>query len=377
MMPADVLLSHPEQVRRIAILRALYLGDLLVAVPAFRALRRRFRHAEITLIGLPWARSFARRFRRYIDRFVEFAGYPGIPEVPVEPERSRRFLEEQRRYGYDLVVQMHGDGRVSNPCVLAFGARATVGFCRDERPEGLMLALPVEDRSIVKQCLDLVALSGCDAGDSQLEFPLYAGDYAEAAALLRALPSGEHGEPRIGLHAGARPSSRRWPARYFAEVGDELARRYGAQVVLTAGPGEETTTQIVAEHMHTSALNLAGKTSIGGLGALISQLDLFISNDTGPAHLAQAVGCPTIILFGPASYRRWAPLDQTRYIALRNPVPCSPCDYWDCPIDHPCLRGLHPSVVLEHAEKILESKKHMRKLYIQLYDDGGKKHATT
>src|SRR5215469_16269914 len=97
--------------RRIAIFRALQLGDLLVAVPALRAIRKHFPAAEITLIGLPWAASFVRRFSCYIDRFVEFAGFPGINEVEAHPERTASFLEEQRVYSYDLVIQMHGSGK--------------------------------------------------------------------------------------------------------------------------------------------------------------------------------------------------------------------------------------------------------------------------
>src|SRR5690349_237428 len=97
-----------KRVRRIAIFRALQLGDLLVAVPALRSIRAGFPGAEITLIGLPWAASFAARFDRYIDRFVPFEGYQGIQEVPYDPARSQAFIAEQRAYGYDLVIQMHG-----------------------------------------------------------------------------------------------------------------------------------------------------------------------------------------------------------------------------------------------------------------------------
>src|SRR5205809_7437042 len=88
----------PTAYRRIAVFRALYLGDLLLAVPALRALRAGYPGAEITLIGLPWAAPFARRIGRYVDRFVEFAGHPGIAEVPVVPARTARFLAEQRAY---------------------------------------------------------------------------------------------------------------------------------------------------------------------------------------------------------------------------------------------------------------------------------------
>ncbi|MBX6342254.1 MAG: LPS biosynthesis glycosyltransferase, partial [Thermomicrobiaceae bacterium] len=122
--------------RRIAILRALHLGDLLLAVPALRSLRAGFPAAEITLIGLPWAAAFASRFRRYVDRFVEFGGYPGIGEVPLVAERVERFVAEQRAYGYDLVVQLHGSGQTSNPAALALGGPATVGYYVGAPPAG-------------------------------------------------------------------------------------------------------------------------------------------------------------------------------------------------------------------------------------------------
>jgi ADP-heptose:LPS heptosyltransferase len=354
MSAREPILPDWTQIKRIAVFRALQLGDLLVAVPALRALREQFPEAEITLIGLPWARSFAQRFRRYLDRFVEFAGYPGIPEVPFDPARSQHFLAEQQRYRYDLAVQMHGSGQTSNPCVQAFGARITVGYYAGERPSELTLAAPYPQRISEVECnLALVALAGCRELDPRLEFPLSEEDHTEAAALLRALPRARR--PWIGLHPGSRPSSRRWPAAYFAELADALADRFGAQIVLTGSPGEETTVQAVIEQMHTPALNLTGKTSLGGLAALISKLDLFVSNDTGPAHVAQAVDSPTLILFGPADYQRWAPLDQTRQLALRHPVRCSPCGYWECPIDHRCLRGLHPSIVFADAQKLLQT----------------------
>jgi ADP-heptose:LPS heptosyltransferase len=342
-----------REIKRIAIFRALQLGDLLLAVPALRAIRRQFPAAEITLIGLPWAVSFVQRYRRYLDRFVEFAGYPGIKEVAFDARRSEKFIAEQRSCGYDLVVQMHGSGQASNPCALALGGRITAGYYAGTPPAGLAPAAPYprEEHEILRN-LGLVALLGCLDLDAWLEFPLYDEDYAEAAALLRKLPRA--GRPWIGLHPGARPQARRWPASYFAELGDELARRFDAQIIITGGPEERSTVQKVVANMKTQTLNLAGETSLGGLAALISKLDLFISNDTGPAHIACALDRPSVTIFGPADHRRWSPLDQDRHPIVRFPVACSPCDYEVCPIDHRCLRWLSPAQVLAVAEKHLQ-----------------------
>ncbi len=366
--------------KRIAVFRALQLGDLLVAVPAFRALRQRFPDAEITLIGLPWAASFVQRFYSYIDRFVEFVGYPGLDEIPFDRQRTERFLAEQRAYNYDLVLQMHGSGRASNPFVLALDASSTVGYY-EKMPAGLTIeaAYPDDIHEIYRN-LNLVPLlmqqdddasvgtdlsrpSGISIADKDvinrslqtyLEFPLFADDYAEADALLRSFL--QSGKRMIGIHPGARPPARRWPTDYFAIVADALAQRFDAQILLTGGPGEEQTVQAVMDAMHTSAVSFAGKTSLGSLAALISRFDLFISNDTGPSHIACAVDCPSVTLFGPADVTRWAPLDRQRHLVVRHPVACSPCGYWECPIDHRCLRWLAPDKVLMAATDMLQKE---------------------
>jgi ADP-heptose:LPS heptosyltransferase len=344
--------SPAQPPRRIAVFRALHLGDLLLAVPALRWLRAGFPDAEMTFVGLPWAASFVGRFRHYLDRFVEFGGYPGIEEVEVSPERSARFLAEQRAYGYDLVIQMHGSGRTSNPCVLAFGGRVTVGYYEEEAPPGLTLGAPypADEPEIVRN-IGLAGMLGCPDRGLRLEFPLSDGDRTEATALLR--PLARPDRPRIGLHAGASRPSRRWPAERFAALGDELVRRFGAQIVLTGGPAEMATVREVADRMAAQPLILAGETSLGGLAALIAELDLFVSNDTGPAHLACAVDTPSVTIFGPGDHARWAPLDGDRHPTVRRPVECSPCAYGECPIDHRCLRRVYPEMILAVVERLL------------------------
>ena len=342
----------PLNPRRIAIFRALQLGDLLQAIPALRAIRTGFPEAEIILIGLPWAKSFIQRFHHYVDRFVEFVGFPGIAEVEVIPERIAGFIEEQRVYGYDLAIQMHGSGRTSNRFILALGAKMTVGYCTGLDPEELTLSAPYpENQPEVYRNLGLAKLLACQDCNPRLEFPLCNQDRSEAVKLLSKLPCLDR--PWIGLHAGARPSSRRWPVQYFASIADELTLKYNAQIILTGSADEKLIVQAVETQMKTRPLNLAGETSLGGLAALISELDLFVSNDTGPAHIANALDTPSITIFGPADYQRWAPLDQLHHPIVRSSVECSPCSYLDCPIDHRCLRWIPPTMVMTVAGRLL------------------------
>ena len=339
-------------IRRIAVFRALQLGDMIEAVPALRALRAGFPRAEITLIGLPWARAFAQRFHRYVDRFVEFAGFPGIAEREVVPEQTTRFIEEQRRYGYDLAIQMHGSGKTSNRFVRLLDASMTVGYFEGFDRGGLTFGVPYPDTlPEVYRNLGLAQLLGCPNCTPGLEFPLNDSDYAEANALLPALQG--MARPLVGLHVGARLPAKRWPTAYFASLADELTHAFKAQVILTGNTDELSIVRSVEEQMVRRPINLAGKTSLGGLAALIAGLDLFVSNDTGPAHIAYALDTPSITIFGPTDYQRWASLDQRLHRIARQPVECSPCGYWECPIDHRCLRRVYPRNVVAAAGDLL------------------------
>lgn len=331
---------------RIAIFRALYLGDFLLAVPAFRAIRRQFPEAEITLIGLPWARTLVHRFGQYLDRFVAFPGYPGIDELPGCPERTARFVEEQRAHRYDLAIQMHGSGRTSNALVLDLGATVTAGYYERDRPGRLTLGLPYPKwESEVLRNLHLAQLLGCEDLDPTLEFPLYVEDRREARWLLdkdRSSASEHPTLPLIGIHAGSKLPDRRWPATSFAALGDALVERLGARVVLTGGRNEEDLVRSIERTMRFVPLNLTGRTSLGALGGVLERLDLFVSNDTGPAHLAEAVGTRTVRLYLVSDPDRWGALDRASHAVI-----CTPAT------DHPFPSALPPERVLEAAERLL------------------------
>ncbi|MBI2953861.1 MAG: glycosyltransferase family 9 protein [Chloroflexi bacterium] len=388
-MDSDIrsaLIGPKPTIQKVAIVRALHLGDLLLAVPAWRALRAALPDAEITLVGLPWAREFVRRFSIYIDRFVEFPGYPGMLEADIDVAKTDAFLRDARAYGYDLAIQMHGDGSVSNDFVVRLGAKYTVGYRRDDRSGGglsLSLLYPNGIREVLKH-LQLMELLGVAARGSHLEFPVTESDDAELEQIpalnsllcastmsqriacarpstdaLAALStvSRQLGPVRppllVGIHPGARPPARRWLPKRFAAVADGIAQRYSTRTIILAGPGEESIAEMVRAHMRSPAASAAGSLTIGGLAALIGRLDLLLANDSGPAHLAEAVGTKSIVFFGPADPARWAPLDQTMNRIIYKKVDCSPCPYWECPIDHRCLQRIRSGEVLAVADALL------------------------
>ncbi|HEU4672369.1 MAG TPA: glycosyltransferase family 9 protein, partial [Candidatus Limnocylindrales bacterium] len=304
--------------REIVVVRALALGDLLCAVPFLRALRGRFPDARVTLVGLPWAAALVDRFSDYLDAFVPFPGWPGIPETPPDARRAERFLRASRRHPADLAIQAHGSGRHINSFVAALGARGAAGFHPPGQPApdgGPWLPYPT-DRPEIRRLLALAAALGADAGDERLEWPLREDD-DEAVAAALAPDRLQPGDFAV-VHPGASRLVGRWPAARFAAVADAISRR-GLRIVLTGSLGETATTAEVAARMSAPALDLAGRTSLGPLAAVLAGARLLVSNDTGVAHLAEAVGTPTVRIFRASDPRRWGPLREDRHRALVPP----------------------------------------------------------
>jgi ADP-heptose:LPS heptosyltransferase len=335
--------------RRIAVFRALQLGDLLCAVPALRAIRTGFADAEITLIGLPWAEGFVRRFRRLIDRFVEFPGFPGLPECMPNLAALPTFLAEAQATQYDLAIQMHGRGDLTNSIVTALAARSSAGFCPPDGscPDPLRFLRWPENGTEIHRCIALTDFLGLPRCGDRLEFPLDNEEREQATALLarhRLVP-----QRFVCVHPGARLYTRRWPAEHFALVAQDIVRR-GFTVVMTGSAEEALLVRRIARDLPTrGVVDLAGQTTLGAFAALLQHARLLVSNDTGVSHVAAALRVPSIVVCCGADPRRFAPLDHALHEVLHHPVPCRPCAHVHCPIGHPCAQKLSPDRVLAHV----------------------------
>lgn len=329
--------GHPLP-ERVAILRALQLGDLLCVVPALRALRVALPSAQITLVGLPWARDFVDRFNQYLDDFIELPGFPGLPERPAQVHRLPQFLSEVQWLDFDLAIQMQGSGIITNSLICLFGARRCAGyflpgrFCPDEK---LFMPYPVQE-SEIKIHLSLMERLGFPSQGEHLEFPLYPEDWEE----FRDLAYRYNLEPGgyVCIHPGARAQARRWPAGYFATVADGLAAR-GLQVVLTGSSEEAQLTAAVAAQTKAPAIDLAGRTGLGSLAAMLSKARLLVCNDTGASHIAAALSVPSVVLFTGSDPKRWAPLNEKLHRAVA----------W--------TSAGAPEIVLDEAEELFQEER--------------------
>lgn len=340
-------LSQPP--RKVALLRASRIGDFICATPAFRALRMALPDAEITMITLPMLRDLVLR-SPHLDRFVAFPGFPGIAEQFFDAKRAVDFFSEMQAERFDLAIQMQGSGVNSNPFMLLLGARATAGFIRRGDTAGrLDGALPMpENCHEVLRMLALTTFLGAPIQGQETEFPLWMMD-----SVLADVKLAEADRPLIGVHMGARDLTRRWAFENFEAVLGELQYRHGGTIVVLGEAEDRIVGEKLADNLSGPCRNLAGKTSLAELGAIIQRLSLLVTNDTGPAHIAYALRIPTVTIFGSGDPNTYAPLLDGPFRPLVHEIACRPCSYRECPIGYRCLAGVTTQQALEAAEEVM------------------------
>jgi ADP-heptose:LPS heptosyltransferase len=356
-MTVEVALLHrlPQPPRRVAVLRPGRMGDFLCATPALRALRHALPGAEIIFIALPYAEELVAR-SRVLDRFACFPGFPGIAEQFFEARRCTSFLDAMQRQEFDLAIQLYGSGAYSNPFALLLGARFTAGFVSEgEGPGRLDAAYPWRPGlHEIRRLLEFVEFLGAPARGEQTEFPLWPQDHSAADLLLS-----EARPPLIGVHASAMDQTRQWPAERFAAAANLLQDEIGGTIVAIGGEPQQRDAHKVASLLHGPWLDLSGKTSVAVLGAVIARLNLLLTNDSGPAHLAYALGTPAVTIFGATQPEIWGPLTPAPARLLAHPVPCRPCGAPDCSIGYQCLAGVSAAQAAEAGLDLLRRSRYV------------------
>ncbi len=313
-------------VTKIAVLRANAVGDLVFALPALDALRATYPEAEIVLLGAPWHARFLAGRPGPVDRVVQ------LPPGALQGTVDEAFLEAMRAERFDLAIQLHGGGRTSNPLVAALGARVTAGLRAQDAPPLDRWIRYVYYQPEVFRYLEVVGLVGARPVTYRPRLAVTDDDRKEAAAVVP-----ERGRRLVALHPGATDERRRWPADRFSRVGDALSA--DADVVVTGTGAERDLVDAVVAGMRHPARALVDALSLGGLAALYARCGVVVSNDTGPVHLAEAVGAPTIGLYWVGNFINGAPVDRARHRPLISwTIRCPECG-------QDCTRDIYPARV--------------------------------
>jgi len=295
-----------DGVGRIAVLRPNAVGDFVFALPALHALKHTYPDAELVFIGKAWHAGFLEGRPGPVDRVVVLPPIPGVGaplEVPADEGAVDRFVECMCRERFDIVAQMYGGGRYSNPFVKHLGARLAIGARADDAPALDRWVAHVEPANRRLALLEIAALVGAALPWMPRELAVTPADRVAAAQVVPP----DHAPPLVILQPGSTDPRRCWPAERFAAMGDALASA-GALVAVNGTAQEAGLVRSIVGAMRHPALDLAGKLGLGGLCGLLERAVLVVSNDTGPLHLALAIGTPSVGIFWHTNLVDGAPL---------------------------------------------------------------------
>ena len=333
------------------------IGDVLTATPALRALRETYPDARVDLLTTPAAAGMVPDL--LIDHV--WSAPRTLVSRPADLPSFLRLLGALHRNDYDAIVFLHHltlSSGVAKYRLLAAatGAPVVVGL---DNGKGAWLTHPAVDDGFgavheVEYGLRVVAALGAGTLDLSLVARCDDTDRQHMASLLDTLPRGH----RVAIHPGSGGYSmaRRWEPAKWAAVADALIERHGAQVILVGTPADGAAS--VEAVMDGLVTNLAGRTSLPQLAALLGQCDLFLGADSGVMHLAAAMGVPVVALFGPSNHLAWGPWTPAgQSTVVRLGVRCSPCSYVGDSVGsrdgcwhRSCLADLQPEQVLAAIE---------------------------
>jgi heptosyltransferase II len=384
-----------------------WVGDAVMAEPALRQLRRIFNDARITFVARPWVAGLFEGENLY-DEVIP------APEARGFLQSTNQFIKEARtlrgeKFDYGVLLTNSFGTALS---ARASGIRKVAGYRTDARHVLLHLSIPLdadyrtkhqvlyylnmarklEEKLSGESQVDLLhaqprlqateesqakargmlAEAGIEVGGetsevsegahgrapaqkSEVDSPLSAVGSKESDVYIQIQnPKSKIQNPKIvALNPGATNSrAKQWLAERFAATADALADRDGFQTIIIGAAGDVERAGEVAQLMRTKVANLAGRTSIAELKAVLSLSSVLISNDTGAAHVAAALGVPTVVVFGPTEHFATRPLSDVAAV-VRHDVECSPCMLKDCPIDHRCMTRVEVDEVYAAAKHLL------------------------
>ncbi len=354
---------HP---RHILVIRLDLIGDLVLSLTTIRTLKHSYPDATIDLLALPASAKVV-------------MGDPDLNEIitydPNVWRRPKALIQIKNwRNAYNLLCHLHARdydiavsvfGRWAGILAALSGAKRRVGFGRESYP-GLMTDnvrgyhwRPGDHKHEVDYCLELAKAAGANTSTPDRTPHLYVDPLAHQQLEQLLEREGIVPEkPLIACHISSNNGqSKRWPIPYWAILIDKLIRGQNAQVILTGAPDDKPLIESVTHQMQEQAVNLAGKTSLPQLVALLKQANLVISGDSGPMHIAAAVGTPLIAIHGPTDPALSGPVSPTATV-LRSDIWCSPCynakDSADCRFfTTQCMKNILPSQVYKVVQEKL------------------------
>ena len=350
--------SLPANTRRILLFRLERIGDLLMALPAIADVRAAAPQAEIDLVVGSWNAELANSIRGVTRVQTLDASWLARESGGATLPSMLKIAAGWRRRRYDLALNFEPDVR-SNLLVAMSGAAWAVGYRSAGGAAALDQALDYQPSAHTtdnarRLVASVLQVPSAPSATPILEIP--STKQREAEALLS-----RRGRPLVAIHVHGGRAVKQWEPEKFARVASELAQRRQATIVLTGGPDDRPLVRQVAGVLPASrVLDVSNLTDLMSVAAVLARCDLVITGDTGPMHVAHAVGTPIVAVFGPSDPRRYAPRGP-RDRVVRIDLPCAPCNRIRLPparcTGHTpdCLALIAPDRVLDAALAVLDA----------------------
>ena len=334
-----------------------WIGDAVMTIPALRELRRIFPSAQITLFTRSWARGIFED-ADFIDEILTFD--------KSESKTGDVFAQAKiiKENNFDLAVLFPNSFESALAAKLGVISRR-FGYAKDARGFLLTDSIKIPEwknhKHEIYYYLNLVAeierkffgKETVSSNEPKTDLRVSEARKAEARKILEA-NGVDLSRRKIALGVGSTNSrAKRWQAESYAELNDRLQSELNANVVLVGAENELEVSLEVFEKSHVKPIILTGKTDLAEAVAILSEVDLLVSNDMGLAHIAPAVGTKTLVIFGPTNELTTKPIDAK---IIRENVECAPCMLRDCPIDHRCMTRISAGEVFNKAAQMIYDK---------------------
>jgi heptosyltransferase II len=345
--------------RNILVRSTNWLGDAVMSVPALQHLREHFPEAYISILAPSWVAALYGR-EPFCDELIPYEPRRGFHDL----REKWRIASELRHRSFDCAILLQNAFEAA-AVVRAARIPVRIGYARDGRSWLLSHAIPVPQ-----------------AGETPRHQRFYYLELLKRAGLIRSYSSdssirlsgarvaaqaGRNRFQSVGIYAGvvgvspgaAYGGAKRWLSDRFAEAAVAIARGRNASIAVFGSKDEASICELVVQRIEAAAqpcINFAGTTGLAEFIELAAACDVYLTNDSGPMHIASAVGVPTVAIFGATDDEATGPTGAHSRV-LRQPVACSPCLLRECPIDHRCMTRVSVEQVVEAALSLVETEK--------------------
>ncbi|MBP7087971.1 MAG: lipopolysaccharide heptosyltransferase II [Candidatus Omnitrophica bacterium] len=336
--------------KKVLIVNVNWLGDAILTTPVFKALKKQLSFCHLACMCTPRVKEVFED-NPYVDEVIIF------DEKTIQSNiiKKIKFISWLKKKKFDTVFLIHRSFTRAFICYLA-GIKRRIGYQRFKNSLVLTEKIRKPPASIHRQqyYLHLFKAVGVSFYDESPEFFIKDSILNKTKELLS--PIYKDHAFLIGINPSANWALKRWPADYYAKLADKLTKDLNAAIIFIGAQKDKTIVEKVIKSMKEKPYDFTGKTTLKELGAILSQLNLFISNDSGPAHLAASLGVNTLVIFGPTSAEITAPKGKTVTI-LKKEINCSlPCYNLECQ-DNICLTKITPEEVYIKIEALLADVK--------------------